>query len=268
MTTLAVIIINHHHGEMIRKTIESITCSPCHDPLKIFVINNVPDDATKDWLSGAYPNIDVIENTQPQGFASNANQVIKANPTFDYYLLLNPDVICLPGMVDALITVMENDSAIGAAGPELLNFDGSIQPSRRRFASFSALIFRSLHIDKIFNGLSIIDHYLMNDTNFGEISEVNWITGAVMILRKKALDQIGLMDERFYMYFEDEDLCCRMWQNGWKVCYVRKAQAYHAHLAAGRNNILSKANLHHVFSAIKMLIKYHGRITRCYDKKI
>lgn len=263
MAKLAVITINHDHGDMLKKTIESLHASATRVPFKAFVINNAPDNATKDWLSETVPGVQVLENPRPQGFARNINTVIRGYPDYDYYLSLNPDVICLPGMVETLVNVMEDNSEIGVAGPELLNFDETIQPSRRRFASFGVLILRALHIDELVKNLPAVDHYLMNNDAFDLISEVDWVTGAVMLLRKRALDQVGLMDERFFLYFEDEDLCCRMWRTGWKVSYVRSAQAYHAHLAEGRKNILSKANFHHLLSAFKMLIKYRGRISMC-----
>lgn len=266
MTKLAVIIINHHHGGMIKKTIESFFSLSYDDPVEVFVVNNVSDETTKSWLKNSFPDINIVENAEPKGFSENINHVIDQHPDFDDYLLLNPDVICLPGMVKTLMTVMENDPQVGVAGPALLNFDGSIQPSRRRFASFLVLVIRALHIDSIFKDLDIVNRYLMKDSQFGDLTEVNWITGAVMLLRKKALDQVGLFDPRFFLYFEDEDLCCRMWQKGWKVVYATTAKAYHAHIAAGRKNIFSKANFHHILSAVKMLIKYHGNITRCYDK--
>ena len=269
MSKLAIITINHNHREMLKKMIESLCISAPNAPLElpkpgsVFVINNVLDTSVKVWLEDSYPTVNVIENTHIQGFAHNINRVIQENPDFDFYLLINPDVMCLPGMIEGLMAVMESDQKIGVAGPELLNFDGTIQPSRRRFASFRVLIFRALHLDSIFKNLPAVDHYLMTNDAFEQVSEVDWITGAVMLLRRKALDQVGLMDERFFLYFEDEDLCCRMWQNGWKVCYVRSARAYHAHIAEGRKKILSKANYHHLLSAFKMLIKYRGRIKNC-----
>lgn len=269
MSKLAIITINHNHREMLKKMIESLY-APATDvslelpyPGSVFVINNAPDPAVKVWLEGAYPAVKVIENTQIQGFAHNINRVIQENPDYDFYLLINPDVICLPGMIEGLMAVMEGDQQIGIAGPELLNFDGTIQPSRRRFASFRVLFFRALHLDRIFKHLPAVDHYLMTNDAFDQVSEVDWITGAVMLLRRKALEQVGLMDERFFLYFEDEDLCCRMWKKGWKVSYVQSAKAYHAHLAEGRKKILSKANYHHLLSAFKMLIKYRGRIKNC-----
>lgn len=266
MIKLAVITINHGHGDMLKKAIESLYASATRYSFTAFVINNIPDAAAKDWLLENFPDVQVLENPHPQGFASNINQVIRQYPGFDFYLSFNPDVICLPGMVEALMNVMEADSGIGAAGPELLNFDESIQPSRRRFASFWVLMLRALHIDALFDNLPAVDHYLMTNDAFDVISDVDWVTGAVMLLRKATLDQVGFMDERFYMYFEDEDLCCRMWREGWRVCYVRSARAYHAHLAEGRKKIFSQANFHHLLSASKMLIKYRGRITLCAEK--
>lgn len=266
--TLAVITINHQHGEMITKMIDSLTALAQPDlPTQIFVINNVEDEATKAWLNNEHPEIILIENTHPKGFASNINSTIRQHPDFDFYLLINPDVICLPEMITALIGKMNEDFRVGVAGPKLLNMDGSVQPSRRRFATFPVLILRALHVDALFKNLSSVDRYLMNDVRFESGSDVDWITGAVMLLRKQALDEVGLFDEQFYMYFEDEDLCCRMWQQGWKVCYLPNAQAYHAHLAEGRKRILSHANIRHITSAFKMLIKYRGKITQCGEKK-
>jgi GT2 family glycosyltransferase len=264
MIKIATITINHLHGDLIKKTLESFSVLSSENPAEMFVINNIPDKATSEWILHSFPGITLIENAYPKGFAENINDLIEKFPNFDYYFLLNPDVICVPGLLTTLIDALEADTQIGVAGPQLLNMDGSVQPSRRRFASFLALIIRVLHIDKLFKDLSIINHYLMTDTQFEGITPVDWVTGAVMLLRKKALDQVGMMDERFKMYFEDEDLCCRMWQQGWKVCYVPQAQAYHAYLAEGRNKIFSKANFQHILSALKMLIKYRGNITRCY----
>lgn len=265
MTRLAVITINHQHTDMVPKAIESISGIVDPSSSQIFLINNVRDQLTKEWLSKKYPKIKLIENPEPKGFASNINAVIQQFPDFEYYLLVNPDVICLPNMIDPLVRLMEEDRAVGIAAPMLLNMDGTVQPSRRRFATFSVLVVRALHLDTIFKNLPSIDSYFMKDVQFGEITPVDWVTGAVMLLRKQALNQVGLFDERFYMYFEDEDLCCRMWQKGWKVCYVKTARAYHVHIAEGRKKIMSKANRHHITSAIKMLIKYHGKITHCKD---
>ncbi len=259
---LAVIIINHLHAHMIRDAINSLPGEIFSDPNKVIVINNKPDLATAQWLVADHPTVDIVENPEPHGFARNINQAIEQNPGFDYYLLINPDVVCQPGMISALVDAMDADPQVGAAGPQLLNFDGSVQPSRRRFASFRVLVIRALHLDKVFKNLPAVSDYMMHGRTFEPVTEVDWVTGAVMMLRKTALDQVGLMDERFFLYFEDEDLCCRLWRAGWKVVYVQEAQAYHAHLAAGRNKIMSKANLHHILSAVKMFIKYRGRITR------
>ncbi len=261
---LAVIIINHQHGELYKSAVKSLENSTLENTYQIFFINN-DGDFDKAWLAQTYPEIRIIENSTPKGFAENNNRIIRGNINFDYYLLFNPDADCFPEMVSKLVAVMEEDPNIGAAGPRLMNPDGSTQPSRRRFASFVVLLIRALHIDALFRDLPIVNHYLMNDVAFEDLTDVNWVTGAVMILRKTALDDVGLFDERFFMYFEDEDLCCRMWQKGWRVSYLNTAQAYHLHIAAGRKKIFSKANFHHITSAFKMLLKYKGNIKRCYD---
>lgn len=262
MTKLATITINHNHGEMIRETIKSLFSLSKGVNFESFVINNEVDAATTVWLKNNFSSVEVVQNEHPRGFAENINRLIQSHPNFDYYLLLNPDVVCLPGMIETLLSTMEGHPEVGIAGPMLMNPDGSFQPSRRRFATFFVLVLRILHLDAIFKHLSAIDRYLMQDMQFSEPTEVDWITGAVLLLRKAALDQVGLFDERFFLYFEDEDLCARMWRNGWKVCYNPQAKAYHVHIAAGRNKPFSKASFAHIASAIKMFIKYRGKITR------
>lgn len=264
MHRLATIIINHLHGNLFQQTMESLPTLEGDFKKDIFVIQNMPDPPAKKWVKLNFPHAHLIENDSPKGFAANINQVLKTHTDYDGYLLLNPDVICLPGMLSNLIEAMTLNPKIGIAAPQLLNPDDTIQPSRRRFAPFLALVVRALHLDNILPQLKVINRYLMTDIKFEGTTEVDWVTGAAMLLRKTALEQVGLLDERFFLYFEDEDLCCRMWQKDWKVCYVPHAQAYHKHIARGRNKIFSKENFHQLLSAVKMLIKYHGNITRCY----
>lgn len=263
---IATITINHQHNGMIQDAMSSLMSTQGRVPFQAFVINNIKDPGTTAWLQKTHPETTILENDTPKGFAANINTIIRGYPNFDFYFLLNPDAICLPGLLNNLLQVMRQDPRVGIAGPQLMNMDGLPQPSRRRFATLTVLILRALHIDSYFKNLKAVDRYLMQDTTFSETVSVDWITGAVMMLRKVALDDVGLFDERFYLYFEDEDLCCRMWQQGWKVCYVPHAKAYHAHLAEGRKNILSRANLHHLTSAVRMMLKYHGKITNCSKK--
>jgi len=263
MSKLALITINHRHGEMIKKMIESLAALRFGQPFQMFVVNNLEDQGINEWLQETLPEARVVENERPLGFSRNINRIITSNPDFDYYLLLNPDVICLPGMVESLVSVMESDPQVGVAGPQLLDMDGAPQPSRRRFATFPVLMMRALHLDSLFKRLPDVERYLMADEKFDAVTEVDWLTGAVMLLRKAALDEVGLFDERFYLYFEDEDLCCRMWRKSWKVCYIKEAKAYHAHIAEGRKKVFSKANFRPIASAFKMLAKYGGKIGPC-----
>jgi N-acetylglucosaminyl-diphospho-decaprenol L-rhamnosyltransferase len=263
MSKLALITINHRHGEMIKKMVESLVALETERPFQLFVVNNLEDQGIQNWLREILPGVRVVENERPLGFSRNINRILTTNPDFDYYLLLNPDVICLPGMIDSLLSVMESDPQVGVAGPQLLDMDGAPQPSRRRFATFPVLMMRALHLDSLFKRLPSVDRYLMLGERFEDVTEVDWLTGAVMLLRKAALDEVGLFDERFFLYFEDEDLCCRMWRKRWKVCYIKEAKAFHAHMAAGRKQVFSKANFRHVASAFKMLAKYGGKIGPC-----
>lgn len=262
MEKLAIIIINHNHGEMLQKTIQSLFNLPDKTKFQVIVVNNTPLDGVGEWLLLHYPQTEIINNQRPQGFARNANMAIQHGEPYEYYLLLNPDVICLPGMLDRLVTHMEEFADTGIVAPKLLNLDGTDQPSARHFATLPVLIIRTLHLDRLFKDSRILKGYLMIDFNLNITTEVDWVTGAIILLRKQSLNQVGLMDERFFLYFEDEDLCCRMWRKGWKVLYVPQAKAYHNHLAAGRRKPWSKMGRYHIISGLKMLWKYKFNISR------
>jgi hypothetical protein len=256
--SLAIITINHHHGDLIKKTIQSLINLPDVCSFQLFAVNNLPEADFAKWIKDVCPTAVLIENSTPKGFSENINAVIKANPQFPFYLLLNPDVICLPGLLDHLLEIMLRDAIIGIAGPRLMNMDGTVQPSARRFPNLFALVVRALHLDYFFRKSSSLQEYLMVDTTINRVTAVDWLAGSVMMLRKTALDQVGLMDERFVMYFEDVDLCYRMWEGGWKVCLVPEARAYHAAISESRNNLISRAGLRHIASAIKFFLKYKG----------
>jgi hypothetical protein len=259
LSPLAIILINHNHGDLIKRTINSLGQLPDECPFHLFVVNNLPDPGLTEWLREGFPSVTRIENSVSRGFSANVNGVIRDHAWFPLYLLLNPDVVCLPGVLDRLISTMTQDDTIGIAGPRLLNMDGTVQPSARRFPNLPALVVRALHLDGLFRRSRFLRDYLQSETHITEVTPVEWIVGAVMMLRKAALDQVGLMDERFVMYFEDVDLCYRMWEAGWQVCLVPEAKAYHQALAESRKRYFSRARFRHIASALKYFLKHRSR---------
>jgi hypothetical protein len=105
--------------------------------------------------------------------------------------------------------------------------------------------------------------YLMADFDHRRVADVDWVTGAALVVRRQALAEVGCMDEdRYYLYSDDQDWCCRMWQAGWRVCYVPGASAVHVHMREGIRKPWSRAARHQLRSALRMFRKFGWRLSR------
>jgi GT2 family glycosyltransferase len=156
-----------------------------------------------------------VFNEDNVGFARACNQGIRMGEGA-YCLLLNPDAVIDGASLQGLVASMEGHSEPGLVAPRLVYPDGSLQLSVRRFPTLRAIGLRILRLDGLFPGP--VDRYLMRDWDHEEGRDVDWVIGACMLLRRKAVEEVGLLDEGFFMYYEDIDLCYRMGQQGWGGC--------------------------------------------------
>jgi hypothetical protein len=194
---------------------------------EVIVVDNASTDDTLDMLAAEYSAARLIKNTYNLGFTRPVNQALQVSQG-RYMLLLNPDTIVLPGAINALVDYMETHTEVGICGPKVLNRDGTLQKACKRgvsrpwaafsyFSGLSALFPRS----KFFGG------YLLNYLDEDEIHEVDGISGSCMLIRRSVVEQVGLLDERFFAYQEDADYCFQVKQAGWKVVYLPVAQIIH-----------------------------------------
>ncbi len=197
-----------------------------------------------------YPGARLLVNRENAGYSRAVNQAIRT-AAGRYVLILNPDIEVIPGSIDALARHLDEDPGTGIAGGKLLNPDGTLQYSCRTFYTFKTLLHRRTPIGKLFPNSRIVRDHLMMDWNHETVREVDWMLGACMMVRAEAITDVGLMDERFFMYFEDVDWCYRMKQHGWKVVYVPGARMTHAHrresAAGGVFNLRLFAHLNSMF---------------------
>jgi len=225
MTNIAVIIVNWNAREDLRVCLTSLYAAPT--PLldyEVWVVDNASGDGSAEMVAAEFPGVTLRANTDNLGFSKANNQAI-AESRSRYVFLLNSDAAIL--------------------GPKVLNPDGSLQFSCRRFPSLGAGFFRNTYLGRLFPNNSFARDYLM--TNFDHASDlaVDWVSGCAMLLRRTAIDQIGALDERFYMYCEDVDICQRVWDANLEVVYVPEAVVSHA---IGRS---SDKN------ADKMIVEFH-----------
>ena len=261
---LSIIVVNHHHREMIEKYMPTIFTVSNSATLEVALIDNTSDDGTAEWVADNLTQVKIVRNSRCKSYAENMNMGMRIMKNGRYFVVLNPDIECLPGLWDEAVKFMDNNTEVGIMGPQLLNRDLTIQPSCRRFSTPLNLLVRGLHLDGVLKNTRLIQDYLMLDYDHEKITDVDWVTGALMIVRREAIAKVGGMDERYKMaYSEDQDWCCSMWRGGWRVCYVPQARAIHDHLRTGMSKPWSKMARIQLINAIRMFIKFHWKLSRC-----
>jgi N-acetylglucosaminyl-diphospho-decaprenol L-rhamnosyltransferase len=173
-----------------------------------------------------------------------------------YVLVLNPDIEVRPDSIKTLIDYMESAPDVGLCAPKLLNPDGTLQYSCRTYYSLRTVLLRRTVLGRLFPDHPCVRTHLMTDWDHEGRREVDWVLGAAFMLRRSALPVEGVMDERFFLYFEDVDLCLRLHKSGWKVVYNPAAVMVHHHQRASAQGLLSRAKFEHVRSWIKFSLKH------------
>ncbi|MBZ5591982.1 MAG: glycosyltransferase family 2 protein [Acidobacteriia bacterium] len=251
---LSVVIVNHNHRPVIEKCFESLFSLPDHATFEVTLIDNTCADGTAEWVAARYPQVAVRRNQERRGFAANANAGMRALNRGRYALLLNPDVIAIPGLLDRLVAFMDAHPQAGIAAPQLYNDDGTVQPNCRRFPTPGTLALRALRADEVWQSTRV-RRYLMDRESSGAI-EVDWVTGALLVVRRVAIDDVGWLDEAYFLYWEDMDWCYRMRQAGWSVYRVPDAKAIHSQRREGVRRPFSRAGREQVLGALRFFRKF------------
>ena len=252
---LSIIVVNYNSREFISSCLNWIRKYLGGLSYEIIVIDNHSVDGSPQLIRENFPDVSLIENGKNLGFGKAINEGYK-KAGGKYLLILNPDVEILPGSIEKMIHFLEDHPEIGLLLPKLVNPDGSLQFSCRTFYDFSTLVFRKTPLGKVFPNHKIIRKHLMLDWDHREPREVDWGLGACMFLRKGALGNREIFDERFFLYFEDVDLCLRLKKEGWKVVYYPEAVMIHSHLRHSAQGGFSRAKWEHLKSLIKFYFKH------------
>ncbi|MCX7643511.1 MAG: glycosyltransferase family 2 protein, partial [Armatimonadetes bacterium] len=173
--------------------------------------------------------------------------------------LLNPDTIVKPNALRALVECAEAHPDAGVIGAKLLNPDGSIQRSARSFPDIGAGLFRNTFLGRLFPNNPFVRRYLLTDFSYEEVREVDWVSGAALLVRRELFEQIGLLDERFWAYCEDVDLCWRAWQAGFKVLFCPNAVIVHKIGRSSDQRLVSSLIQHHKSMWLFYLKNYRKR---------
>ena len=225
--------------------------------LDVTVVDNASGDGSPEMVEREFPWITVMRNARNVGFGAAHNQVLR-NASGRYWLVLNSDAVPRPDALKTLVGFMDANPRIAVAGPKLLNADGSVQPSRRRFPTVATLFLESTQLQRFWPDSATLRRYYVQDRSDDEPQDVDWLSGACLCIRADAAQRVGLFDERFFMYSEELDWCRRFKAEGWRVAYVASAEVVHLEGASARQDLASRDRL---FQASKLAYaeKWLGR---------
>lgn len=225
---VSIVILNYRSRELVKQCVKTILEYGMKSTCEIIVVDNDSHDGIGDMLAERFPGVKFIQSESNGGYAHGNNLGIKAS-SGKYVLVMNPDITVRPGSIDALVDYMEANPKVGVCGPKLVHPSGTLDASCYRFPTRAMPLYRRTPLGKLPAGKKAISHYLMDDYDRKEDREVDWLLGAVLMTRREAIDQIGLLDERYFLYLEDTDWCRRFWKAGWKVMFVAGTEMVHFH---------------------------------------
>ncbi len=231
-----IIIVNFNSTDYSIKCIGSIYSSFQTIGANIIVVDN----GSKDYpvrIKRAYPDVDLILNDQNDGFSKAVNIGLRYAAS-QWAIILNSDTVIYSGFFDKVVPFLNSNREVAIVGPKILEKDGAVQGSARRFPTVLTSLFgRKSPLTKIFpnNPVTKKEFFCFNG-NGNKPIEVDWVSGACMIARTKALKDINGFDEKFFLYWEDTDICSRLKKAGWKIIYYPLSEIYH-HTGTSSNTV-------------------------------
>jgi GT2 family glycosyltransferase len=226
---VAAIVVNYNAGDELRATLQSLVQElPAHDSQAV-VVDNASTDRSGDIVNEFAPAVRLVRNERNVGFARGVNDGLAATSA-PFVLIINPDCRLVAGALRVLIDELVQHPTCAIAGPRILNPDGTVQGSARGDPDmFTGLFGRTTRLRRLLPWLPVARRNVLADTSTGsgESTVVDWVSGACMLARRAALDDVDGFDPRYFLYWEDADLCRRLRARGHHVRYVPRATAVH-----------------------------------------
>ena len=220
-TYLSIIIVSWNTREYLLSCLKSIFDEEETEGWEVVVVDNGSGDGSGSEVKKAFSLVHLIQNETNRGFAGAVNQGLQ-KASGRYLLLLNPDTRVRKGAIERLISFMDAHPKAGIAGAQLLNSDGSKQNSISNFPSLATELLNKSLLRWLFP-----KDFPGKERNYVEAIEVDSVIGACMMARREAIEQVGLLDEDYFLFLEETDWCYRMKRAGWEIYHVPQAEVYH-----------------------------------------
>jgi N-acetylglucosaminyl-diphospho-decaprenol L-rhamnosyltransferase len=258
MMDISLVIINYKTPEILNLAVKSLKSTISGIKYEIIIVDVESDYKTEYSIKDNFPGVTFLPIKKNVGYSKSVNAGLnKCDPSSRYIFILNADIVAKAESVGKLFAFMESHGDVGVTGPELLNFNNTFQNSYFRFYTPKIILYRRTFMKNFLFAQKALDDFLAKGTDHNRIQTVEWLMGSALFIRKSALEKVGLMDERFFMYFEDVDWCRRFWNNGYKVVYFPEAKMMHYH--GKQSSGSAKYAIIHIASAVKYFWKYRGK---------
>ncbi len=250
---LSICIVNWNTRDYLRECLQSIADTASDLAPEVIVVDNASSDGSAEMVRRAFPSVMLLANDENLKYARANNQALEVAGG-EFKLLLNPDVVVLEGALRELLAAADRHARAGAVAPKLVNPDGSLQRSCRSFPNPDALTYEMLGLSRLFPRSRRFGKYRMSWWCCDTEMTVDQPMASALLLRASSLAEVGLFDEGFPMFFNDVDLCRRLWNGGWEVWFTPAASMIH-HVGAGTRQVRPQ-----------MVQESHRSLLRYYQK--
>jgi hypothetical protein len=256
MADLAVSIVSFRTPDLLRQCLRALDAERPLLDMAVTVVDNASGDCSPDLVAREFRWVHLIRNASNVGFGAAHNQALReANAR--HLLVLNSDAAPAPGAVRRLVDYLDAHPDVAVVGPKLRYPDGRVQPSRRRFPTLATLFYESTQLQRFMPDNAVLRRFYVEDRSDSETQDVEWLVGACLCVRAPAAADVGLFDERFFMYSEELDWCRRFRAAGWRIVYLPSAEVGH-HEGASTGLDLAARDQRFQVSKLRYIEKWHG----------
>ena len=260
MPDISIIIVSWNACDDLRNCLRSIDETAADLALETIVVDNASSDGSPEMVAAEFPHVRLIATGENLGFARGNNRGIAAS-TGRCLALINSDVILLPDCLARCLAHMDAHGDIGLLGPRVVYADGSFQPSCRRLPALGERLGQALFLHRLFPGSALFPEPHMSEAEHAAVGDVPALVGCFWFARREAVDQVGGLDEQFFMYGEDQDWSRRFHDGRWRVVHYPEARAIHIGGASSRRNPV-RFQIEMMRSGLLYFEKHNGRAAR------
>jgi len=252
---ISIIIVSWNVRELLKACLNSIYRTKEGLPVEVIVVDGGSEDGSQLMVEQSFPDVKLIARPDNIGFPTGNNIGISQSAGRNV-LLLNPDTEIISNALEELSSYLDENRDVGVVAAQLLNPDGTVQSSRRRFPTLATGVFESTWLQPMAPG-SIQRNYYFEDEPSDAVLDVDWVVGACLMVRRSVVEQVGLLDEDYFMYSEELDWCRRIKTAGWRVVYLPIAQIIH-HVGKSSEQALVERHINFQRAKLRYFRKYHG----------